>query len=143
MARPSDYSDELAEKLCQRIAAGESVRRICMDADMPSQPTFYAWLAKHETFLKNYARAREDQADKMAEEILDIADDRYQDIDEEGRVNQEAIQRARLRVDTRKWLMSKMAPKKYGDKLAVGGDPDAPPIQHNIIQRTIVDPKEQ
>jgi hypothetical protein len=69
----------------------------------------------------------------MAEDILAIADDSASDVivGENGRemVNNEAIARSRLRVDARKWLASKMAPKKYGDKLAVGGADDLPPIQ--------------
>jgi len=81
------------------------------------------WLAdeNHQAFCDQYVRAREAQADRLAEEILEIADDGSNDTytDENGneRTNQEVVARSRLRVDARKWLASKMAPKKYGDKI--------------------------
>lgn len=94
---------------------------------------------------EQYARAREAQADKMAEDILAIADDGRRDTytDEAGveRTDQDVIARSRLRVDARKWLASKMAPKKYGDKMAIGGADDLPPVQITEIVRKIVDPK--
>lgn len=81
----------------------------------------FLWLSKHEDFSEQYTRAREAQADAMLEEILEIADDGKSDsyTDEDGnvRTNQDVIARSRLRVDARKWAMSKMAPKKYGEKL--------------------------
>lgn len=88
---------------------------------MPSQVTFFKWLAHDAELAKQYARAREAQADAMLEEILEIADDGTNDtiVDEDGheRTNQDVIARSRLRVDARKWAMSKMAPKKYGEKI--------------------------
>jgi hypothetical protein len=86
-------------------------------------------------FRHQYARAREAQADFLAEEILQIADDGENDTyaTENGpAVNHDVVQRSRLRVDARKWLASKLAPKKYGDKLAVGGADDMPPIGHSL-----------
>jgi len=68
-------------------------------------------------FLQRYEQAKEESADALADEMLDIADDSERDYTEEGRVNTEHVQRARLRVDTRKWIASKLKPKKYGDKL--------------------------
>ena len=93
-----------------------------------------AWLdGSKPAFSEQYARAREAQADKLAEEALQIADDGRSDtyLDAEGneRTDNEVIQRSRLRVDTRKWLASKMAPKKYGDKVAIGGADDLGPVQ--------------
>ena len=93
-----------------------------------------AWLdGSKPAFSEQYARAREAQADKLAEESLQIADDGRSDtyLDAEGneKTDNEAIQRSRLRVDTRKWLASKMAPKKYGDKVAIGGADDLGPVQ--------------
>jgi len=88
---------------------------------MPDAATVFRWLAVNESFREQYTRAREAQADAMLEEILQIADDGANDTyeDEEGnrRTDQDVIARSRLRVDTRKWAMSKMAPKKYGEKL--------------------------
>lgn len=86
--------------------------------------TIFSWLRTHDEFLKQYTRAKEESADAMAEDVLDIADDGtndYMTITKGGQeyevVNSEALQRSRLRVDTRKWLMAKMKPKKYGDKI--------------------------
>lgn len=101
---------------------------------MPAQSTIMAWLdGSRPEFSEQYARAREAQADKLAEEALQIADDGRSDtyLDAEGneRTDTEVIQRSKLRVDTRKWLASKMAPKKYGDKVAIGGADDLGPVQ--------------
>lgn len=135
MARPSDYTQETADLICERISEGESLRKICADDEMPNKATVFRWLAAHAEFRDQYAHAREAQADSLADEILDIADDSRLDtyIDENGntRTDQEVIGRSRLRVDARKWLASKMAPKKYGDKVAIGGAYDMPPIASN------------
>jgi hypothetical protein len=115
------YTPEMGTRICEEIASGRSLRTICADEGMPDKATVFRWLAADEKFRDQYARAREAQADAMLEEILDIADDGTSDTykDDEGnvRTDQEVIARSRLRVDTRKWAMSKMAPKKYGDKL--------------------------
>jgi len=122
--RPSDFSQDIADVICERIANGESVRQICSDPEMPCMTSVFNWLRKHEDFVKQYARAKEAQVEALGEDLLDIADDGTNDWmtrkfgDQEVEVvNNEAIQRSKLRVDTRKWLMSKLAPKKYGDKL--------------------------
>src|SRR5690606_31084702 len=122
----------VADQICERIACGESLRRICLDETMPALSTVFRWLYANEVFRDQYSRAREAQQEYLALEILEIADDGSNDtyIDEEGkpRVDHDVIQRSRLRVDTRKWIMSKMAPKKYGDKVDVnhGGQVDNP-----------------
>jgi len=121
MAGTSTYDAEIAMAICERIASGESVRRICMDENMPAQSTVYKWLVENETFSEKYARAREVQAEFLAEEIIHIADDSSGDrvADEDGneRMDAEFVARSRLRVDARKWYASKVAPKKYGDKV--------------------------
>lgn len=110
---------------------------------MPAQSTVFKWLSEQSAFSEQYVRAREAQADKLADEILSIADDgtndTYKTDDGEG-VNHDVIARSRLRVDARKWLASKMAPKKYGDKMAIGGADDLPPVQFTGIERKIVRP---
>lgn len=133
--RPSDYTQETAAAICARIASGESLRTICETESMPASSTVFLWLSKHAEFSEQYARAREAQTEALAEDILEIADDARNDWMERkhGDVvswveNGEAMQRSRLRVDARKWLMAKMAPKKYGDKVAIGGDADGAPI---------------
>lgn len=129
MARPTDYTDELAAGICARIAEGESLRGICAGDDMPDKSTVLRWLSQDDKsgFRDQYARAREAQADALFDQILTIADDASKDmvekqLDEDGPtvavVDHEHIARSRLRVDTRKWMTGKLAPKKYGDKVA-------------------------
>lgn len=121
--RPSKYSIEIATEICDRIVNGESLISIARDNHMPVVRTVYLWLDKHNKFMHRYTQAKEDQADTLAEELLDIADNGSNDWMETNdpnntgyKVNGEAINRARLRVDTRKWLASKLKAKKYGDK---------------------------
>ncbi|HZV61629.1 MAG TPA: hypothetical protein VFF75_04375 [Methylophilaceae bacterium] len=146
MTRPSSFSQEIADAICARISEGESLRTICRDDDMPGKTTVFRWLAEFESFRDQYARAREAQADLLAEEILEIADDGTNDkyVDENGntRTDQEVIGRSRLRVDARKWLASKMAPKKYGERVAqeISG-PNGGPVPIERIERKIIDPK--
>ena len=129
MGRRTDYSEELSAEICSRLANGESLRTICLDENMPDKATVFRWLGKHAEFRDQYARAKEESSDALVEEIIDIADDSVNDWmekhNQEGeqigwRVNDEAIERSRLRVDARKWVASKLKPKKYGDKLDLG-----------------------
>lgn len=124
MGRPSDYSPELADSICERIASGMSLKEICKPESMPCMSSIFNWLRRDEEFVEKYARAKEAQVEALAEDLLDIADDSTNDwVDRQfGEttvrvIDNEAIQRSKLRVDTRKWIMSKLAPKKYGDKL--------------------------
>ena len=119
--RPSVYTPEVAAEVCERLALGESLRAICRDDHMPAEATVRGWaLDDKEGFFAQYERARLLQAHNMFDETLDIADDKQQDVvvDENGirTVNGELVQRSRLRVDTRKWYLSKVLPKVYGDK---------------------------
>jgi hypothetical protein len=121
MGRPSEYAEGIAFVICERLSQGESLRKICSDDEMPGKSSVMRWLADNAAFRDQYARARESQADHYAEEILEIADEASRDTvtDEDGNVRQiaEVVNRSRLRVDTRKWLMARLAPKKYGDKI--------------------------
>ena len=124
VGRPSKYSQELAKEICIRLGLGESLREICRDELMPDKSTIMRWLATYEEFRDQYASAREAQADYYAEEIIEIADDGSNDWMERKRgdetievENHEVLNRSRLRVDTRKWLMARMSPKKYGDRV--------------------------
>ncbi len=116
VGRPSLYTEALTAEICRRLAEGESLRAICADKAMPAISTVMGWLFddKHEGFSAQYARAREAQAELRADEITDIADGV-----EHGA--SEAVQAARLRVDARKWIAAKLLPKRYGDKLDLGG----------------------
>lgn len=116
--RPSDYTAEIADEICTRLANGESLRAICgseRDDFMPHIGTVLRWVSQNNEFREQYARAREIQAETLADDIVTIADGQP-----EG-----DVQRDRLRVDARKWVASKLLPKKYGDKVTnehVGAD---------------------
>lgn len=121
--RPSIYTLDLADTFLARLAEGRSVRSICRDDDMPVTTTIFRWLREDESFKQRYEVANEARAHALAEDILEIADDGKNDWMEKNdpenpgyRVNGEHVQRSRLRVDSRKWLASKILPKNYGDK---------------------------
>ena len=125
--RLTTYTQEIADDICAKLAQGMTLREICRADDMPPESTVRLWaLEDRDGFSAQYTRAREIGYHAMADEILDIADDGLNDWmerngdDNEGWVsNGEHLQRSRLRVDTRKWLLSKTLPKIYGDKLAL------------------------
>lgn len=130
--RPTKYTKALGAIICSRISEGESLRSIVKDEKMPASSTIFRWLLdkEYKEFWEQYEKARNIQAELMFEELLDIADDGFNDyMERENRdgssyevVNSEHIQRSRLRVDTRKWYLSKVLPKKFGDKLDLTTD---------------------
>lgn len=155
MGRPSDFTQETADTICKRLAGGESLRAICAEDGLPDKSTVFRWLEANETFRDQYARAREAQADYYAEEIIQISDDGTNDwmerrseaekgkgIDSGWVLNGEHVQRSRLRVDARKWFASKVAPKKYGDKLIQEhSGPDGGSINTvNRVEIVVIDP---
>lgn len=117
MARPTIYSEELALEICEQIAQGNSLRSICERDDMPAISSVLLWVTKHTKFSEQYARAREAQADYYADELIEIADTVLKD--NEGKVFDDptAVARAKLRIETRKWVASKLKSKSYGDKV--------------------------
>lgn len=125
--RPSSYSDEIADRICESLVDGKSLRSICLAEDMPGISTVFRWLASNESFREQYERARDAQADTLADEIIDIADDGSNDfMGEDEKYNGDAVARSKLRVDARKWVAAKLKPKKYGDKALIGSDPENP-----------------
>jgi hypothetical protein len=127
--RPSRYSVELANAICWQLTQGKSLLEICQREGMPHRDTVHNWLNTRPEFADMYARAREIQAHVLADEALAIADDTSRDRTEDGNPNWEAVQRARLRVDTRKWLASKLLPSAYADKQLHTGPDGQSPIQ--------------
>ena len=128
MARPTIFTEELGDLICERLACGESMRSICRDEDMPCVASVFGWMRKDEEFLAQYARAKEESADALVEDMLDIADNQVDQplivegemvYDKDGKKvmvkDANSIAHARLRVDTRKWSASKLKPKRYGD----------------------------
>jgi transposase-like protein len=105
--RPSIFSQELADAIFERVATGQNLTEICQQDGMPHKATVYRWLAQHEEFRRQYATACEVRTDAWAEDLYEVAETAAPD----------DTARARLMVDTRKWLMAKMAPRKYGDKI--------------------------
>lgn len=130
IGRPTEYSPEIADLICDLISnSNKSLATVCKDERIKLNPsTIYNWLNNNKAFLDKYACAKDCQADFLAEEIIEIADDNSSDIiitsNSEGdtieRENHEFISRSRVRIDARKWVASKLKPKKYGDKLDVG-----------------------
>jgi len=118
VGRPSDYTPELGELILEKIAEGESLRKACKDEKLPSRETVRRWLKADENFRGQYALAREEQADAKFEQAWEIAE----------AATAADVQVARLKVDTIKWQASKLAPKVYGDKLALGQAEDLGPL---------------
>ena len=139
---PIKYSDSVAAVICARMAEGETLKSICQDSHMPNRSTVYLWTSKNPQFSDMYARARESLHEHWADEILTIADDGTTDyVTKVGRngheyeaVDQEHIQRSRLRVDSRRWLLSKLKPGVYGDRIesVVSGQID---VVHSLSDR--------
>lgn len=135
--RPSGYSEAIGDEICERIANGESLRKICLGEHMPSQAAVFRWLGddRYVIFREQYARARLAQADLIFDEIIDIADDGSNDWmerhDDQGgnigwKENGESINRSKIRIDARKWMAGKLRPKVYGEKVLMGSDPENP-----------------
>lgn len=120
MVYTQEQIQEKFNSIIDLITAGDSLRS-CLSHMGISSATFYQWLDVSEERQKQYARACEDRADKIFDEILEIADKQDADVltDQEGneQVQHNVIARSRLQVDARKWALSKMNPKKYGDKI--------------------------
>jgi hypothetical protein len=135
IGRPSDYTQEMADLICEKLCEGESLRAICLQDDMPSRSTVFKWLNDNQDFSDQYARAKEEQAEALADDIISIADGKGDDLLLTSEINQ----RDKLRVDARKWVASKLKPKKYGDKVQneITGDLN---VQVSKIEHTIIDP---
>lgn len=121
IGRPSSFTQDLADRICAELALGRSMRSVCREDWCPSMQTVFRWLRENDTFREQYARAKEESADAMIEEMSEIADE-MPAYTPEGKIDPADVNNRRLRIDTRKWLASKLKPKKYGDRVAVGGD---------------------
>ena len=141
VGRPSTYTQEIADEICLRLSGGESLRNICRSAGMPCLQTVYTWINKRPPFLEQYTRAREEQADTHADEIVSIADETpitVPVLDKDGKVidiklDSAYIQWQRQRIDSRKWNAMKLRPKKYGDRLTHSGDDVNPVVVENNV----------
>lgn len=135
IGRPSTYSQEITDTICLRLAGGESLLSICQDDDMPAQRTVFQWLSKHKEFVQKYAAAREAWADAEFERMMEIADEPVIGIKTVEKfikgepvtetISGDMVERARLQIDTRKWALARMSPRKYSEKSfqgALGAD---------------------
>lgn len=126
MARALEFDQAIADEICDKLAQGLSLRKICgaeRDDFLPGQNTVYRWLDENEAFAKQYARARILQAHSKFDEAAEVAD----------AATAENVHVARLKIDTIKWQAGKLAPKIYGDKLALtGGEEGDAPLKANI-----------
>ncbi|MFA6304006.1 MAG: hypothetical protein WC627_12865 [Legionella sp.] len=143
LGRPSDYTQELADLICERVAThGIGLKKLCeMYGDMPEKITIRRWCLKYPQFRSQYAQAKSLQIETLIDEIMDIADDSTGDtvINEQGKTvcNNEFIARSKIRIDTRKWLASKLAPKIYGvDPIGIA----PPPPEYSLAG--VTDPNE-
>ena len=131
---PTTFTKHIADVICIRISEGESLRKILKDEGMPPQSVVYEWLLRHPDFADQYTRAREEQADTLADEIIAIADESPQTVevrDRDGnvldiKIDSGYVNYQRQRIDARKWTAMKLKPKKYGERVALAGDADSP-----------------
>lgn len=141
--RPPTWTEEkvrvIAEDIFVRLENSDSSTKVCRDLKI-STHTLAEWMVKYSWFKQGYLRARYAGLDKMADDMLAIADQYENDILPNGKPNNEIVQRARLRIDTRKWILAKLHPAKYGDKVEVDHTGS---VQVQTIKREIVDPATQ
>lgn len=139
--RKTVFDQDIADEVCARLSEGESLRSICRDDNMPAESTVRAWaLDDVNNFYAQYTRARQLMAERLADDIIDLCD-MPPEKTQSGSVDSGDVAHKRLMVDTRKWMVSKMLPKVYGDKVQVGGDPDGAPIKYEKVIREVIDAK--
>jgi hypothetical protein len=137
IGRPSKYTPEIAQQMCEMLSEGVPLREICRMDGFPYWRTVYLWMAKDENLSAHIARAREAGYDAMAEECLIIADNpqfgQKQTMTDEGTSTtvEDMLGHRKLRIETRLKLLAKWNPKKYGDRVTHAGDPEAPLEVHS------------
>lgn len=145
MAYAKKDIEDIFNYICTEIEKGRALRNVLKDDKMPSTSTFYEWLELYPEKQKQYARATEIRAEAIFDDILSIADENDNDtyINDNGIevVNNDVIQRSRLRIDARKWVLSKLNPKKFGEKLDVTSD-NKPILQTPIFGENPLDAKQ-
>jgi hypothetical protein len=126
VGRPTKYSEEIANQICSIISTShKSLLTISKEVGV-SVPTILKWMNDNKEFLNQYTRAKEEQADFLVEQMIDISE--HTEEDHTPFTGANVIQRDRLRVETRKWIASKLKPKKYGDKLD---------IEHTVVEQPL------
>lgn len=132
VGRPTEYTQELADTICGLIAEGNSLRTICRMDGMPDKSTVFCWLRDKKDFQDQYVRATDERVEAQHEDLLELGDEAVslaQTVNE--KVSNAVVQAVKLKADNLKWSMSKMKPKRYGDKTDITSDGKA--IQGNAI----------
>lgn len=120
MAKPFiTFEPGTAEKILEGLREGRSLRQVCKGAEMPSASCVRKWAEEDAEFGVQYARARDQGLLQLADDLVQIADDGTNDYKGDGSLDIDHLQRSKLRVDTRKWILSKLVPKIYGDKQVI------------------------
>lgn len=129
MSRFIEFDQVIADTICEEIADGRSLRSICKDEGMPAKSTVFKWLAAVPAFADQYARAREAQADSLADDILDISDNKSLEPNDR-----------RIRIEARKWLAGKQRPKVYGDATTLKHTgPNGGPVEYTNMTEAEID----
>ncbi|WP_295198744.1 hypothetical protein [uncultured Brevundimonas sp.] len=129
MSRSLEFDQAIADTICEEIADGRSLRSICKDEGMPAKSTVFKWLAAVPAFADQYARAREAQADSLADDILDISDNKSLEPNDR-----------RIRIEARKWLAGKQRPKVYGDATTLKHiGPNGGPVEYTNMTEAEID----
>lgn len=124
MAAPiTQFTKEIGDMFCALVANGQSMRSICTEEPFPSRVTIFQWMREQPEFAAAYDKARREGAHAMVDDVMEICDDPSLDPNDK-----------RIRVDTRKWIASRVLPKVYGDKLALSGDEDGAPLVVSWLQ---------
>jgi hypothetical protein len=126
--RPCKFTKAIAETICSRLADGETLNAICKDEGLPPESTVRGWaLDDWEGFAARYARARELGADAIADRMRETA--------KTASKHEDDVQHRKLIIDTDKWLLARVFRKKYGDRVALAGDEDAPLVTMTLEER--------
>lgn len=116
IGRPTIFTQELADEICFQLSQGKSLRSVCRMEGMPAGETIFRWFREKPFFNEQYAKAKQEATDALAEDIQDISDEALEGI-QNSPSDSARVKAQQLRIDTRKWIMAKMKPKKYGDKV--------------------------
>lgn len=140
LGRPTDYTEELADEICDTIAtSANGIPTLCKrNPHWPDMRTIFRWRRYNDSFCQKYMKAKQDQIEVLMDETIEIADDTSNDYVENGEgkivANNELVNRSRLRIDTRKFLATKLAPRIYGDSL-LSKNPEAQSLIEKILDK--------
>lgn len=141
--KPSEFSQEIADQICVRLMGEESLRAICRDPDMPARSTVHVWLNQHKAFRAQYDDAWKIKRENWADDVVDIADTPLVGTrtvvrgDKIETVTADNVERSKLMADTRKWMLARMDPQRFGDKARhEHSGPDGKPIEYANVSLT-------